>query len=159
MISKVLDKDISLAEKIRTLFREQGIMIASVLMANGMTISVLVDVLLPGSGSVMNQGKGGGDGKPENMKEQLRNKLKVLASLWGKLGAKVAEALPGIIGAIISWILNRAKEVVGWVSQNLWALVIGARGLLSKYHKTPPIPTMLKAMNTNSLSCCSLLGA
>ena len=41
----------------------------------------------------------------------------------GKLGMKAAEALPGIIGGIISWILNRAKDVVGWVSQNLWALV------------------------------------
>ena len=33
-IAKVLDKDTSLAEKIRTLFREQGIMIASILMAS-----------------------------------------------------------------------------------------------------------------------------
>ena len=32
---------------------------------------------------------------------------------------KATEALPGIIGGIISWILNRAKDVVGWVSQNL----------------------------------------
>ena len=37
---------------------------------------------------------------------------------------KAAEALPGIIGGIISWILNRAKDIVGWVSQNLWALVV-----------------------------------
>ena len=47
------------------------------------------------------------------MKEWLRNKLKALALLPGKLGAKAAEALPGITGAIISWILNRAKELVG----------------------------------------------
>ena len=31
-IAKVLDKDTSLGEKIRTLFREQGITIASILM-------------------------------------------------------------------------------------------------------------------------------
>ena len=42
-IAKVLDKDTSLDEKIRTLFREQGIMIASILMAIGMTIGVLVE--------------------------------------------------------------------------------------------------------------------
>ena len=41
-IVKVLDKDTSLAEKIRTLFREQGIMIASILMAIGKAIGVLV---------------------------------------------------------------------------------------------------------------------
>ena len=28
---------------------------------------------------------------------------------------KAAEALPGITGGIICWILNRAKDVVGWV--------------------------------------------
>ena len=43
---------------------------------------------------------------------------------------KAAEALPGIIGAIISWILNRVADVVGWVSQNLWALVVGVGGLI-----------------------------
>ena len=51
-IAKVLDKDTSLAEKIRTLFREQGIMIASILMAIGMVIGVLVEALLPGGGVV-----------------------------------------------------------------------------------------------------------
>ena len=111
-ISKVLDKGTSLAKKIRALFREQGITIASILMAIGMVISVLVEVLLP-SGDAMTQGKGGGDGKPENVKEWLRNKLKPLALVLGKSGTKVAEALPGIIGTVISWILNRVKEVVG----------------------------------------------
>ena len=37
-IAKVLDKETSLPEKIRTLFREQGITIASILMAIGMAI-------------------------------------------------------------------------------------------------------------------------
>ena len=55
-ITKVLDKGTSLAEKIQTLFGEQGIMIASVLMA----------------------------------------------SLLRRLGTKATEALPGIIGAVIS---------------------------------------------------------
>ena len=64
------------------------------------------------------------------LKEWIRNKLKALASLLGRLGIKAAEALPGIIGGIISWILNRAKDVVGWVSQNLWALVVGIGGLI-----------------------------
>ena len=49
-IAKVLDKDTSLGEKIRTLFREQGITIASILMAIGMAIGVLVEALLPGGG-------------------------------------------------------------------------------------------------------------
>ena len=72
----------------------------------------------------------------KGVKEWLRNKLKALASLLGRLGMKAVEALPGIIGAIISWVLNRAAAVVGWVSQNLWALVVGIRGLLYMYMVT-----------------------
>ena len=49
-IAKILDKDTSLATKIRTLFREQGITIASILTAIGMAIGVLVEALLPGGG-------------------------------------------------------------------------------------------------------------
>ena len=41
-ITKVLDKDTSLGEKIRTLFREQGITIASILMAIGMATGYLL---------------------------------------------------------------------------------------------------------------------
>ena len=136
-IAKVLDKDTSLGEKIRTLFREQGIMIASILTAIGMAIGVFVEVLLPGGGAAATSGGGELPPKDEaSLKEWIRNKLKALASLLGRLGMKAAEALPGIIGGIISWILKRAKDVVGWVSQNLWALVVGIGGLIYTYMVT-----------------------
>ena len=137
-ISKVLDRDTSLAEEIQMLFREQGITITSILMATGLAIGILVKALLPSGAAAQGgaTGKSGGDGKPKNTNEWLRNKLKALASLLGKLGAKVAEALPSIIGVIISWLLNRVKEVLGWVLQNLWALVVGVRGLLYTYMVT-----------------------
>ena len=131
----MLDKDTLLGEKIRTLFREQGITIASILMAIGMTIGVLVEALLPGGGATT--ASGGPPPKDEKgLKGWIRNKLKALALLLGKLGMKAAEALPGIIGGIISWILNRAKDVIGWVSQNLWALVVGIGGLIYMYMVT-----------------------
>ena len=63
-IAKVLDKDTSLAEKIRTLFGEQGIMIVFILRAIGMAISVLVEALLPGGGAVV----GGKPTPPVRMK-------------------------------------------------------------------------------------------
>ena len=137
-IAKVLDKDTSLGEKIRTLVREQGITIASILTVIRMAIGVLVEALLPGGGGAA--AASGGDEPPpkdeKGSKEWIRNKLKALASLLGRLGMKAAEALPGIIGGIISWILNRAKDVVGWVSQNLWALAVGIEGLIYTYMVT-----------------------
>ena len=115
-----MDKDTSLAEKILTLFREQGIAIASILTAIGMAIGALVEALLPGGGVGASAAVGEPPPKDEKgLKEWIRNKLKALALLLGKLGVKAAESLPGIIGGITSWILNRAKDVVGWVSQNL----------------------------------------
>ena len=133
----MLDKDTSIGEKIRTLFREQGITISSILTAIGMAIGVLVEALLPGGGAGAATASGGPPPKDEKgLKEWVRNKLKALVSLLGKLGMNAAEALPGIIGGIISWILNRAKDVVGWVSQNLWALVVGIGGLIYMYMVT-----------------------
>ena len=136
-IAKVLDKDTSLAEKIRTLFKEQGITIASILTAIGMAIGVLIEALLPGGGAAISGGGGEPPSKDEKgLKEWVRSKLKALASLLGRLGVKAAEALPGIIGGIISWNLNRAKDVVGWVSQNVWALVVSIGGLIYTYMVT-----------------------
>ena len=135
-IAKVLDKDTSLGEKIRTLFREQGITIASILMAIGMVIGVLVEALLPGGGGAAVASGGPPPKDEKGLKRWIINKLKALASLLGRLGIKAAEALPGIIGGIISWILNRAKDVVGWVLQNLWALVVGIGGLIYTYMVT-----------------------
>ena len=133
-IAKVLDKDTSLGEKIRTLFREQGITIASILMAIGMAIGVLVEALLPVGGGAASASGGEPPPKDEKgLKEWIRNKLKALEYLLGQLGIKAAEALPAIIRGIISWILNRVKDVVGWVSQNLWALVVGIGGLIYTY--------------------------
>ena len=89
-IAKVLDKDTSLGEKIRTLLRKQGITIASILTAIGMAIGVLVEALLPGGAAMAS---GGGEPPPKDekgLKEWVRSKLKALASLLGKLGIKAA---------------------------------------------------------------------
>ena len=80
-----------------------------------MAIGVLVEALLPG-GAAMASG-GGGEPPPKDekgLKEWFRSILKALASLLGRSGIKADEALPGIIGGIISWILNRAKDMVGY---------------------------------------------
>ena len=107
MIAKVLDKDTLLVEWIWTLFWKQGITIASILTVIGMAIGVLIEALLPVGGG----GGGGTAGKPPpkhkaGAKEWVRNKLKSLVRLPGRLRVKAAEALPSIIEVILSWILN-----------------------------------------------------
>ena len=134
-----MDKETgTLGERIRTLFKEQGITIVSILTAVGMTVGVLIEALLGGSSttstptsqSTTTSNKKGG------AREWIKNKLKALSSLLGKLADKALASLPGIIGSILSWILNRAKEVVGWLSQNLWALITGIGVLIYTYFMT-----------------------
>ena len=137
-ITKFLDKETgTLGERIRTLFKEQGITIVSILTAVSMTIGVLIEALLggPSAFTPMSGGTSGGDKKGGD-REWIKNKLKALSQLLGKLADKALASLPGIIGSIISWILNRAKEVVGWLSQNLWALITGVGVLIYTYFMT-----------------------
>ena len=137
-IMKFLDKETgTLGERIRTLFSEQGMTIISILTALGMTLGVLIEVLLggPSTSTPTSGGTSGGD-KKGGVREWIKNKLKVLSQLSGKLADKALASLPGIIGSIISWILNRAKEVVGWLSQNLWALITGVGVLIYTYFMT-----------------------
>ena len=137
-ITKFLDKETgTLGERIRTLFKEQGITIVSILTAVGMAIGVLIEALLgaPSSSASTPGGTSGGD-KKGGAREWIKNKLKALSSLLGKLAAKAGAALPGIIGSIVAWLLNRAKEVVGWLSNNLWALITGVGVLIYTYFMT-----------------------
>ena len=137
-IMKFLDKETgTLGERIRILFKEQGITIISILTALGMALGVLIEALLGGpststptpQSTTTNDKKGGA-------KEWIKNKLKALSQLLGKLADKALASLPGIIGSILSWILNRAKEVIGWLSQNLWALITGVGVLIYTYFMT-----------------------
>ena len=138
-IMKFLDKETgTLGERIRTLFKEQGITIVSILTALGMTLGVLIETLLGGPSTTStptSQSTTTSDKKGE-VREWIKNKLKALSQLSGKLADKALASLPGIIGSIISWILNRAKEVTGWLSQNLWALITGVGILIYTYFMT-----------------------
>ena len=49
--------------------------------------------------------------KKGGAREWINNKLKALSQLLGKLANKALASLPGIIGSILSWILNREKGV------------------------------------------------
>ena len=137
-IMKFLDKETgTLGERIRTLFREQGITIVSILTAVGMVIGVLIETLLGGpSASAPTPQSTTTSDKKDRAREWIKNKLKALSSLLGKLAAKAGAALPGIIGSIVAWLLNRAKVVIGWLSQNLWALITGVGVLIYTYFMT-----------------------
>ena len=77
-------------------------MIVSILTAVGMAIGVLIEALLEGpststptSESTTTSDKKGG------ARDWIKNKLKAVSQLLGKLADKALASLPGIIGSII----------------------------------------------------------
>ena len=129
---RMLHEDTNLAERIRTLFREQGITIATILTALGMTVSTLVLALTGGSGGGAvpaptppqpPAGKGGA-------KEWIKKHLQSLGRALAKLAGKAAAALPGIIGSIVSWLLSLLGKTAVWMAENLWAVLLAVGGLL-----------------------------
>ena len=140
-ITKFLDKETgTLSERIRTFFKQQGVTIVSILTAVGMAIGVLIEALLGGPSvsttTATSDSTNGGARKGGGMREWIKNKLKALSQILGKLADKALASLPGIVGSILLWILNRVKEVVGWLSQNLWALIAGVGVLIYTYFMT-----------------------
>ena len=124
-IEKVLDKDASLAERIRTLFKEQGITIASILTALSMTIATIVLAITGGGGS------GGAGGSPSKGRGTLKKWLDRLADALKRLAGKVAEALPGIIGSIAGAALSFLGKAVGFFAEHTWALIAFVAGLIA----------------------------
>ena len=81
-ITKFLDKETgSLGERIRTLFKEQCIMIVSISTAVGMAIGVLIEYLVGGptvSATTTSGNTNAGDGNDGGSRELMKNKLKAL---------------------------------------------------------------------------------
>ena len=125
-IRRVLYENTTLAERIKTLFREQGITIASVITAIGMTISTLVYALRGGPPPPTSSTPAPTPPTSNWVKKQLDH----LKDLLKKLADKAIDALPGILGSVISWILSTGSKVVGYMANHLWTLLVVIAGLL-----------------------------
>ena len=120
-LEKVLDKNTSLAERIRTLFREQGITIFSILTALSVTISTIVLAIT----GVLGGGRGTecSPSKDEGWLDRLADALK-------RPAGKAVEALPAIVGSVVGAILSFLGKVVGLVAEHTWTLIFVVVGLI-----------------------------
>ena len=126
-LEKVLDQNTSLAERMRTLFREQGITIFSILTALSTTISTIVLAI---TGVFGGGGKGTG-GSPPKDKGILRKWLDRLADALKRLAGKAVEALAAIVGSVVGAILSFLGKAVGFAAEHTWALIVFVVGLIS----------------------------
>ena len=147
----MLNQDMTLGERIQTLFRERGITITSVITALGLAIGMIINSILSAAKSIVPPAppaptpkstpkptpKPIPAPKPEPgikgwIKEQLRN----IANLLLKLADKMLIALPGIIGSVVSFVPKAASTAVGFISEHLWLLIVALVGLLYNYLKS-----------------------
>jgi hypothetical protein len=129
-VEEVLYGDKTLGEKIRTIFREQGATITSLLVALSAVIAAIVEAILRtfGGGGAAAAGSTPAPepGVPAKAKEYAKNALLKLAGWLKVFATKALAALPGIIGAAVSWLLQTAGNAAARFAKNLWALVIAA---------------------------------
>ena len=98
-----LEERVSLREKVKNIFKKYGFTVAAVFLAVGTVIGVIVNSLTKGLKTVA---AGVGNGLKE-------------------LGKKIAGILPGLIGAIVSFIFKTAGSVISFLGKNVWLLILG----------------------------------
>ena len=110
-------------DKSNTLFREQGITIVSILTAFSLAISTIVTssvrpIPIPPTPVPPTPSSGG-------VKECIQKTQKNISNLLKKLGLKALDALLGIIGGVLSWLLSTLSKAVGWLAEHVYLFVTG----------------------------------
>ena len=94
---------LSLRDRVKEIFKKHGFTVVAVTTAIATVIGVIVSNLKAGLTKVA---KGVGNGLKE-------------------LGAKLGQILPGMVGAIASFIFKTAGEAIGFLAKNAWLLIVG----------------------------------
>ena len=101
--NEAIEERMTLRQRIKEIFRKHGFTAIAVATAVATVIGVIVSNLKVGLTKVA---KGVGNGLKE-------------------LGKKLGEILPGMVGAIASFIFRTAGEVIGFLAKNAWLLIVG----------------------------------
>ena len=94
----------SLRERVRLIFTKYGVTVTSIFLAAGITIGAVVGAINNGIKTLGNQ----------------------LANGRKTVGEKAASALPGLIGAIVSFLLKTAGQAIGYLAEHTWLLILAA---------------------------------
>ena len=89
-------------------FKKNGVTVTAIFLAAGATIGAVIGAI---TNALKKLGKG------------LANGLK-------SIGAKAASALPGLIGAIASFLFKAAASVIGFLAEHTWLLILAVVAFL-----------------------------
>ena len=126
-IEKVVDKNTSLAERICTLFREQGITIFLMLTAFSMTVSMIV---LACYYSCLWRSRQGNRRFSTKRLRGLEKMVTQANKCTQKTCRKGCLAMPAIMESVVGAILSFLGKAVGFVAEHTWALIVFVAGLL-----------------------------
>ena len=99
---EAIEERMSLRDRVKAILKKYGFTAFAVLSAVGAVIGVIVSNLKSGLSKL---GKGVGNG-------------------FKAIGKKLGEILPGMIGAIASFIFKTAGEAIGFLAKNAWLLIV-----------------------------------
>ena len=102
--NEIIEERMSLRDRVKLIFKKYGFTVFAVVSAVGLVIGVIVNNLQKGLTSL---GKGVGGA------------LKTI-------GKKIGETLPGMAGAIASFVFKTAGEAVGFLAKHAWLLILAA---------------------------------
>ena len=99
-----IEERMSLRDRVKLIFKKYGFTVFAVLSAVGLVIGVIVG----------------------NLKKGLTSLGKGVGGALKTIGKKIGEILPGMIGAIASFVFKTAGEAVGFLAKNAWLLILAA---------------------------------
>jgi hypothetical protein len=115
------DETRPLNERLKELFRRDGLTIGALITAVGMTISTIILAVMPHTNSTSPSGN-----DSNKVKAAVKKTLIKLANFLLDLAKKALAALPGVIGAIVSFIFKKAGEAVLFLSEHLVVLLLAS---------------------------------
>ena len=99
-----IEERMSLRDRVKLIFKKYGFTVFAVVSAVGLVIGVIVS----------------------NLKKGLTSLGKRVGGALKNIGKKIGEILPGMIGAIASFVFKTAGEAVGFLAKHAWLLILAA---------------------------------
>ena len=99
-----IEERMSLRDRVKLIFKKYGFTVFAVVSAVGLVIGVVVS----------------------NLKKGLKSLGKGVGGALKTIGKKIGEILPGMIGAIASFVFKTAGEAVGFLAKYPWLLILAA---------------------------------
>ena len=99
-----IEERMSLRDRVKLIFKKYGFTVFAVVSAVGLVIGVIVN----------------------NLKKGLTSLGKGVGGALKTIGKKIGEILPGMVGAIASFVFKTAGEAVGFLAKHAWLLILAA---------------------------------